>query len=190
MFVCNHFPSNWAAAGFRPSVWAWGDNYAPLCVDALRTELASINDDGLFRQRCRHMLVCKEQCGDLAATAAKESGLPITFYRRGHWGDATQQVAELGQPIYHWGTTVTDLINLAWIFNPGQEIRMLGFQWRYPPDEGHFYTPRSAGASCLIWPPVVRLHKLGLPLIDCHPDHGPDRPEGMDDIPRKSVLEK
>lgn len=181
--VCNLFPEHWRRIGFRPTVWVMGDTYNPPGCDVLARQLAVIRDDHELRSRLRHIFVCIESAP--AREIVAHSGLPVTLYRRGDWTRRGQVLARnLDETIYHYGSTLTDVVNLALILNPRGEVRLAGCQ--YGTRSGHFYHSDEAhDESPPIFPLVVRrmwegisdLRCSGVPLIDCNHAHGPEMPE-------------
>jgi len=194
VFACNNFPSHWRILGFAPTVWVYGDNHSLGCVADLAKELAAIAGDEDFQSRLRLAFYGLENCAVQADDAVAKSGVQAIGYRRGHWSDTGQKPARMGEPIFHHGTTFTDLINFAAIFNPGQEIRILGAQWNHPEDDcGHFYEPMQpnwrANRVISIWPGIAMLAKAGLPIVDCHTRHGSmdGHPEFV--LPKKKLMD-
>ena len=180
VFVCNSFLSHWESAGFRPTVWAWGDNDTEALVAEFVIELSVLAQDGLLQQRLRHVFAAMETQSSAAQQAARNWGMPVQFYRRGApWIRHQQPAHKLGDTIYHYGSTLTNLVNLAAILNPGQPIHLVGNEWG--PGFGHFYEglrdcpdPKFwRRVKVAMWEGLHDLHvDFGYPLIDCnqHPE--------------------
>lgn len=180
VFVCNSFLSHWEAAGFRPTVWCFGDNHAFALIQELRLELSVLAEDGLLQQRLQYAFIGKEDFAREAEQSARDFGVPVAFYRRGSpWGRHQQPAHKLGDTIYHYGSTLTNLVNFARILNPDGEIRLFGNEWG--PGYGHFYEGQITHRYPKIWPRVKEAMWEGLsdlhrdfhyPLVDCnqHPE--------------------
>lgn len=176
VFVCNSFLSHWEAAGFRPTVWCWGDNHSAEMVRQLDLELSVLSQDGLLQERLRHMFVAMENESQAAQQAVRNWGIPAIFYRRGDpWVRGQQLGCELNDIIYHYGSTFTNLINFARILNPSGEIRLFGNEWG--PGFGHFWEGRRETADpefwqrvkLAMWEGLSDLHsKWNYPLVDCN----------------------
>ena len=207
VFACNLFPSNWRMAGFRPSVWVMGDTETAECQSLLRKELDAIRSDDHFRQRLKHIFICAES--PEAREIVEKSGLPITLYRRGHSLQEGQQLArEISEQVYHHISTLTDLVNFAWILNPQEEVRLYGCQYLTGP--GHFYSPeynlrdrlltrlprfchelldhRFCGFTTLLWQALADLRRQGVDLIDSNRAHGHRLPIDCQ-LPRKPFID-
>lgn len=181
VFTCNSFLSHWEAAGFRPSVWCFGDNNNLQLVDLAVLELSAIANDVLLMGRLRYIFLAIEECEREIREAAVSWGIPARFYRRGQpWLEGQSLADSLDNCIYHCGSTLTDLINFAAILNPGQEIRLAGCEWG--DGFGHFYDgrqphkhPVAAGfwqkVKTYMWGGFRQLADSGLPLIDCNTAH-------------------
>ncbi len=176
VFACNSFLSHWEAAGFRPTVWAWGDNDSESMVTQFALELSVLAQDGLLQQRLQHVLCAMESHAPAAQQAARNWGMPVQFYRRGApWIRWQQPGRKLGDTIYHYGSTFTNLVNLAAILNPGQPIHLFGNEWG--PGFGHFWEGPRDCAGPDFWQRVKRAMWEGLsdlrrgfnyPLVDCN----------------------
>ncbi|KKN80832.1 hypothetical protein LCGC14_0326390 [marine sediment metagenome] len=169
VFTCNSFLSHWQSAGFRPTVWTWGDNHSAEMVRQLDVELAAIADDARLQERLRFMFVGKEAFASEAQGRVRVRGVPGLFYRRGDPGTRNQIPATtLQQSIYHYGSTFTDLVNFAAILNPGQPIYLYGNEWG--DGFGHFWEGRITERWPRIWPEVKRCMWQG--LRDLQDSHG------------------
>lgn len=169
VFTCNSFLSHWESAGFRPTVWAWGDNEIEQNIHSLNLELSVLAQDGLLQERIRHVFVCLGNLPTQAQQAVRNWGIPATFYRRGAPWLRNQPPADiLGADIYHYGSTLTNLVNFAHILNPDGEIRLFGNEWG--PGFGHFWEGRIDDRYPEVWPRVKEAMWQG--LSDLYRDHG------------------
>jgi hypothetical protein len=182
VFCCNHWVSHWEKAGFRPSVWVWGDTDRPIFVERFATELWVIRNDRMLAVRPTQRFVALEDCADMVQRAIISSGLAVNTYRRHFPWDETQQPADrLAGRIFHYGSTLTDMVNLAWLLNPGQEIRVFGNEMS--DSRLHFYDSTDAtehtGNALAFWRKVKTwmweglriLREAGIPVVDCNPSH-------------------
>ena len=181
VFCCNSFLSHWEVAGFRPSVWAFGDNDRPDLVDQASLELSAIASDILLASRLKNVFLAVEEYEREIREAAASWGIPAKFYRRGPpWLDGQSLADSLDGRIFHCGSTLTDLVNFAAILNPGADIRLAGCEWG--DGFGHFYEGRRAypcpGAGAFwqkvktaMWSGFRQLSDAGVPLIDCNTAH-------------------
>lgn len=207
VFTCNLFPSNWRIAGFRPSVWVFGDTHNASGRSALLKELNAIQSDEYFRQRLKHILICTESAE--AEEIIARFDLPITLYCRGLPLQTDQQIGlDLTQQIFHYASTLTDMVNIAWILNPRQEIRVFGCQFMTGP--GHFYEPGPESreglfAHCVtvfreffdvpycnftgkLWDGLSSLRQQGIDLVDSNLAHGKRLPNRCR-LPRKPLID-
>lgn len=181
VFVCNSFLSHWEAAGFRPTVWAFGDNDTEALVVEFGLELSVLVESGLLQQRLQHVFAAMETHASVAQQLARNWGMPVQFYRRGNsWNRWQRPACKIGETIYHYGSTFTNLVNLATILNPGQPIHVFGNEWGV--GFGHFWEgPRRDCPNSDFWQQVKRAMWEGLsdlrrgfnyPLVDCnqHPE--------------------
>lgn len=192
VFVCNAFLSHWEAAGWRPTVWCYGDNHAQYLIEELDWQLAAIATDNRLQERLTHVFVCKENFGRDAELAARRWGVSATYYRRGPaWVREQSLATSLDGVIYHHGSTFTDLVNLAWLLNPGQPIKLYGNE--FGPGFGHFWQEPRKPPDPHLWKSVMEcmwigladIHRSGVPLIDCN-EHEAPLPDG--DLPRGTLL--
>ncbi|MEX1230656.1 MAG: hypothetical protein WEB58_10475 [Planctomycetaceae bacterium] len=193
VLVCNCFPENWRKIGFRPTVWAFGDTHNSECCQILADQLTTIRSDVYLRERLRHLFVCCESAEAERIVARCE--LPIIRYRRGSWARREQRLAtSLSEPIYHYGSTLTDLVNLAQLLNPGQEVRICGGQ--HGRILGHFYNRGDEihAVSAMpreferMWKGFGDLVRAGHSLVDCNFEHDVKLPrDGR--LPRKALFE-
>ncbi len=198
VFCVNEFLSHWLIAGFRPSVWLYGDNHTIHNVDALAGELAVIRRDPRLTNRPAHRFVALEFFALESRRVVDASGLKVQFYRRGDpWREGQAPAKSLEGQIYHYGSSLTNAVNLAWILNPGEEIRVLSNP--FGPKFQHFWHRDNAGsgspAGDVIWPEVMRCmwrglsdlrYKHGLPIVDCNAEHEAELPCRA--LPRGTVL--
>ena len=182
VFACNSFLSHWEAAGFRPTVWCYGDNHSIVNVQDMEIELATYAEDVLLQQRLVHTFVAAEEYPKQAQAAICHWGLPVRTYRRGQpWNLDQGPATDLDGKIYHCGSTLTNLVNFAAILNPGQDIRLIGCEYGF--GFGHFWEgecpARGQGlpfwrrVKNAMWTGLYELHhRWGYPLVDCntHPN--------------------
>lgn len=176
VFTCNSFLSHWESAGFRPTVWCYGDNHHKALIQELSVELHALSESAALQERLVWPLVCLEDFATQAVQAVRDLGIPAQFYRRGSpWARIQQPACELNETIYHYGSTLTNLVNFARILNPGGEIRLFGNEWG--PGYGHFYEGKITHRYPKIWPRVKQAmweglsdlhHKWYYPLVDCN----------------------
>lgn len=182
VFACNAWPSCWRQAGFRPSVWVWGDTDRSDLVEQLATELWALRHDSMLERRPRRIFIALEDEEPLVRRTVEASGLVVQFYRRGEpWHPDQRPSRTLQGRIFHYGSTLTDLVNLAWILNPGQEIRVTGnemsdsrLHFYGRPDAKEFY-----GTQLEFWQQVKRgmwegladLRRQHIPVVDCNLHH-------------------
>lgn len=193
VFVCNLFPQHWKHLGFRPTVWAMGDTYNPPGCEILSRQLDAIREDEVLRARLRHMFVCIES--PAAKDIVAKSTLRVTLYSRGDWTRREQKLAtSLDETIYHFGSTLTDVVNLALILNPGNEVRLIGCQ--YGNRSGHFYNSQTGTTSNhhnfpvvvnRMWQGFSDMARAGVELFDCNGEHSPEMPEEYR-LPRKLLF--
>ena len=199
VFCVNDFLQHHSRAGFRPSVWIYGDNHNLENVDALAAQLAVIRRDSRLTDRPRLRFAALENCADEARRVVEVSGLKVRFYRRGPpWLAGQPPARSLGEQIFHYGSTLTNAVNMAWILNPGEEIRVLSNT--YGPKFAHFWhrdsdVPSPTETGDTIWPHVMECmwqglsdlhHKWGLPIVDCNAEH--EVPLQCQPLPRGTVL--
>jgi len=199
VFAVNEFLEHWTSAGFRPSVWLYGDNHCQGNVDSLAGQLAVIRRDPRLTDRPVHRFAALETFADEARRVVAASGLKVRFYRRGDpWRDGQVPATSIDGQIYHYGSSLTNAVNLAWILNPGEEIRVLSNP--YGPKFGHFWHQNSEVTSGskegdAIWPEVMDCmwrglsdlrYKHGLPIVDCNAEHEAELPAKP--LPRGTVL--
>ena len=199
VFCCNAFFTHWELASFRPTVWALGDNHTPDMIDELAAELRTVFEDQRLRERLKQIFVGLETEERLAElTIAQYPGLPIQTYRRGNaWFRCQQPATSLNQPIYHYGSTLTDLVNFAWMLNPGAEIRVFGNGYQI--GWGHFWQDnpiQPCGDGARLWNEVQWCmwrglsdlrNRHGLPIVDCNGQHGEPLPSSFA-LPRADGL--
>ena len=197
VFCCNSFLSHWELAGFRPTVWCWGDNHSPELVSQVDVELSAVSHDILLQRRLRHLFVGREEYARDVELAVRRWALPVEFYRRGEPWAPQQHVAQtLQETIFHYASTLTDLVNFAAILNPGEEIRIVGNE--LGPGFGHFYSgPREhpgdeaarfwRRVKVGMWVALGKLHQFGLPLVDCNFEHQWPMPLGVE-LPRQPLF--
>jgi hypothetical protein len=179
VLACNQWLSHWRRAGFRPSVWAWGDTDFSEFTHLFAEELRAVKADSGLRQRPGMLFCSLERAAPMFRSVAEASRLEIHWYRRGEpWRRGQRPADSLNGTIYHFGSTLTDLCNLAWILNPGEEIRLTGCprNARF----GHFYESAEVAQPKLeraqFWRAVVDglhealddLRRQGLPIVDCN----------------------
>lgn len=194
VLTCNYFPDHWRKIGFRPTAWVFGDSYDDATCRILASRLEVIRSDPELRERLQYLFVCSES--HQAVEIVDQCDLPIIRYDRGHWDLRGQPLAtSLTERIYHYGSTLTDVVNIALLVNPGQEVRLCGCQYghRY----GYFYhSPEEHESTPPIYSVVVErmwqgfndMHQAGINLLDCNFEHGPVIPIGYQ-LPRGSLLQ-
>jgi hypothetical protein len=199
VFCCNSFLSNWRLVGFRPSVWVWGDTDRRDLIDQFRRELETISDDPDLHDRPRLRFAAVETERRSLELACRDHGWEVQFYRRGQPWERGQEPAEtLGGQIYHYGSTLTDMVNIAWILNPGQPIKILGNP--HGGHLGHFYDPDHRVSyprinqfwRCVVdamWTGLGDLHEAGLKIVDCNDSHPKTLPASAQRIPHGHVLD-
>lgn len=176
VFTCNAFLTHWEAAGFRPTVWCWGDNHNARLVRELDVQLAVMAEDFLLQDRVRYLFVCLENCASAAKDVVEAHGLLPIYYRRGSaWRRRQEPARQLTEIIYHYGSTLTNLVNFARILNPDGEIRLFGNEWG--DGFGHFWTGPQKTDGPEFWQHVKKAMWQGLfdlrryfgyPLVDCN----------------------
>ena len=191
VLCCNRFMSNWREAGFRPTVWVYGDTRAgrnvsqEIITESFRQELNAIEQDEELHERLQYIFICLES--DVAREILKEYKfpVPVTIYQRYGWTDPNQKLANnLKDRIFHYGGTLTDVINIANIL-VGGIIKISGCQ--YMTRWGHFYDephgdeeflpiPQSEMANKL-WTGLSIMRNYGINIIDCNFEHGQPIPE-------------
>jgi hypothetical protein len=142
----------------------------------LDVELAALADNPDLQERLQYVLVALEQFASEAQGRCRVRGIPAIFYRRGApWNRDQIPGSCLADVIYHYGSTFTDLVNLAAILNPGQPIYLYGNEWG--DGYGHFWEGKVTHRYPRIWPAVKRCMWLGLrdlqdrhgyQLVDCN----------------------
>jgi len=83
VFTCNSFLSHWESAGFRPTVWCFGDNHKLELVDEATIQLSTIASDILLASRLKYVFLAIEEYEREIREAAASWGIPARFYRRG-----------------------------------------------------------------------------------------------------------
>ncbi len=192
VFAVNVFLSHWKHAGFRPSVWIYGDNHDMVNVEHFAGELAAIRRDPRLQERPRYLFAALEQQAEAVYRVVNASGLKVHLYRRGDpWRPHQEPATSIDGRIYHYGSTLTNAVNLAWILNPGEEIRLLTNP--YGPHQLHFWNPANQSPDAWkslrpkegIWLDVVRCmwkglselrYKHDLPIVDCTTEHEEELP--------------
>ncbi len=187
VFGLNSFLSHWKVAGFRPSVWIWGDNNSATNVREFGCECKAWSEDWSLVERITHAFAAKEDFPAEALAMARQWGVPVKWYRRGQpWHLGQALATNRTDLIYHCGSTLTNAVNFAWLLNPGQPICIIGNEWG--DGFGHFWegkVDRCRGRRLAFWRNVKEymwaglreLHdRDGLPIIDCneHPEPLPD----------------
>ncbi len=197
VFAVNQFLGHYKQAGFRPSVWIYGDNHNQENVEHFAGELAAIRRDPRLQDRPRYLFAALEQMAEAVYRVVNASGLKVHLYRRGDpWRPHQEPATSLDGRIYHCGSTLTNAVNLAWILNPGEEIRI--FSNPYGPQFGHFWhqpgaqSPTDEGRYMFgemmdaMWKGLSELHhKHGLPIVDCNDHHEEELP--CEPLPMGSV---
>jgi hypothetical protein len=189
VFVCNEFPLYWRRAMFRPSVWALGDTHNARGVEICARVIEAWQADAILLEKMAHRYVALESRGAIE----RLTGSPVRIYRRADPGNGSQAIgADLDATIFHFGTTLSDLLNLAVLLNPGGEIRLLGCQWgiRFQ----HFYAdaharkpaPGDRHFLARQWAGFEYFRRQGHEVVDCNHHHDAEPPFG---IPRKGVLD-
>lgn len=179
VFTCNSFLSHWEHAGFRPTVWAFGDNHSQEMVSHLDVELAVWAEDVRIQKRLQFGFAAVEEWPEKVEAAARAWCVPLRTYRRqAPWTTHQQPARSLEDTIFHQGSTLTNLINFAWLLNPGGEIRLYGNEWG--DGFGHFWEGkqnRVRGEGLNFWREVkgymwagIRCLQTthGLPIVDCN----------------------
>ena len=182
VFTVNSFLSHWEIAGFRPSAWIFGDNNRSDLVDEAALELSVIANDVLLIQRLRHVFLAVEEYEREIRQAAMDWGIPAKFFRRGQpWAKGQVLADSLDGRIYHYGSTLTNAVNLAAILNPGGEIRLFGCEYAFNSD--HFWQPERwwhphskeqafwIKVKQTLWRGYRSLYDNGVPLLDCCRSH-------------------
>ncbi len=178
VFTCNSFLAHWETAGFRPTVWCFGDNNRPDLVDQAALELSAIANDMLLAQRLQYVFLAVEECEREIRQAAADWGVPARFYRRHQpWQESQLLADSLDGRILHSGSTLTNCVNFAWILNPGGEIRLFGNEWG--DGFGHFYEGqrhcKNEGlwlkVKTFMWRTLHNLYEDGIPMLDCNRSH-------------------
>lgn len=193
VFVCNLFPQHWRRIGFRPTGWIMGDTYNPQGCEVLANQLETVRTDDELASRLKHLFVCIES--PPAAKIIAASDLPVTEYRRGDWKRRGQTLSpSLDEPFFHFGSTLTNALNLSRILNPGGEVRLLGCQ--YGNQGGHFYeTEEGVEDNSTLFTEVVTrmwqgfsdLARDGIELFDCNWEHSSKMPDDFR-LPRKPLF--
>jgi hypothetical protein len=191
VMCCNRFLSNWRQIGFRPTVWVYGDTGAGKNIEqqkinlCFRQELDAIRDDKELQEKLQYIFICIESEDAVEILKEYEFHVPITYYKRSDWLTGGQGLAyNLNHKIFHYGSTLTDVVNIAHIL-VGGVIKITGCQ--YMTRWGHFYdepktdeqmlpVPQSEMADRL-WVGLAQLRNQGVVLLDCNFEHGKPVPE-------------
>jgi len=201
VFCCNAFLSNWRMIGFRPTYWCFGDTRAGLNVsenavlELFKRELNTAQNDVELRNRIHTHFVCLES--QRAVEIMRGVNIRHYIFNRHDWLDQSQKPAQkLGEKIFHFGSTLTDLVNFAWIVTGGLPIKIVGCQ--YDTRWGHFYgdqhgvvesmLPVGQPKMCdLLWTGLSMLRDSGVEIIDCNTSHGSPIPQKWA-LPRSTLF--
>lgn len=192
VFVCNLFPSFWRLLNFRPTVWVFGDTKRRLTCGILSDQLTAIHGDEHLQERLKHRFICAES--ERAEKLLEACPIEHTLYRRGPARVRKQTKSDrLDGTIYHYASTLTDVVNLAWLLNPGQVVRLCGCQ--YSTSAGHFYDQPESEVTAEfqkfvtgLWEGLSDLRRQGINVIDCNLKHGSTIPDELR-LPRELVFE-
>lgn len=198
VFCCSRYPQHWRIIGVRPTVAVVGDSVTPDDLALMEDQFQAILRDDVLRQRLRLVFACAESPEAEQLIAAYIDRVPgLCRYVRPRMArlDAMAVATRLDQPIWHYCTTYSDMLNIAWLLNTGREIRMIGNQFGTAP--GHFEQGVPAfptqttefihGASRLWWDGFVELFERGVDLVDCNFMHTEPVPAFMK-IPRTGLF--
>lgn len=142
VFACNLFVLHWKVLGIRPTVWVFGDQHSPEAVKLFGNVLEEVGRDARLKERLKRIFVSVEHYPDQTkktALANPELSSKVTFYKRSYEPDSVP-AKTLDEPIYHFASTITDLVNFAAILVPDHEIKVCGCQhgtrWGYFYEDG------------------------------------------------------
>lgn len=197
VFGCNKWLTHWRAVAIRPSVWVWGDNHAAFLVDQAEEQFHALATDRELAERPRRCFAAIESERRLLELAIRRAGVQdrVELYRRGQpWERKQEPSQSLYGQIYHYASTLTDLVNLAWILNPGGDIVLLGCP--QTDGSGHFWEPSAPLANgqtiefwrrvkSSMWDGLEDLRQRGLPIKDANLLRGSVPPPRS--LPRGSV---
>jgi hypothetical protein len=173
VMALNLFPAYWRLAGFRPSAWVLGD--IEHCGEdaTVRDVFGRVALDSELHARMKTLFVGVPLSAQMSEKAAV-AGLRVFVYRRHRADDRDQRPAQDREtdPIYHYGSSLTDAVNLARLMNPGEPIYLYGNE---PGGGEHFYAvgndPAKVDGHCkmLMWQGLARLRRYFFyPIIDCN----------------------
>jgi len=195
--VLNMFICYWDVLGVRPTHWAHMDCYDPKDVDNLYTELLAIKEDKILASRLIYRFV---NCRDTAIEVdgfLTELGVEVSRFRRGYYFERREGPAdEFGRAMLQCGSSITGLINIMHILNPGSEIRLVGCEYGHDP--GHFYDLPGQVTGMdddaykamrdRMWEGFGILSEFGVNIVDCNKAHDYDIPVQWE-LPRKELLD-
>ena len=183
VLTCNAFPLHWRRVGFRPSLWCYGDTLdVESCLEVRRILEAFMLDEDL-RAKLTHLYVCYEFPQSREYQYEKMCPL-VREYRRTRWTEwrPDQPVGREFDTIYHYASTITDLVNMAHILTPGNQIRVLGCP--YDDRFGHFYGGEPSPISedrmewiRMIWRGFQEMRRQGIDVVDANIENNLPIPE-------------
>lgn len=173
VFVCNDFLRHWRKAGFRPTHWVMGDTFGS-GLEVLTAQLRAICQDSELRKRLRQLFICFEspEAIEILKEFLPRIKLPIVIYRR-HDNKPGHMAVDLSEQIYHYGSTLTDMVNIAWIVNWHKQVRVYGCE--LDGKSGHFYDPLEDVVPFKwdsLWVGLNDLFEQGVDVVDCNRRHG------------------
>ncbi len=173
VFVCNDFLRYWRKAGFRPTHWVMGDTFDS-GLEVLTAQLRVIRQDGELRKRLRQLFICFEslEAIEILKEFLPRIKLPIVIYRR-YDNKPGKMAVDLSERIYHYGSTLTDMVNIAWIVNWHNQVRVYGCE--LDGKSGHFYDPLEDVVPFKwdsLWVGLNDLFEQGVDVVDCNRRHG------------------
>lgn len=197
VFALNHFGSKWHHIGFRPSHIVFGDTCGAANRRALHAELRAIAHDDALLAHLSAIFVGDpgpEHFIHHGPDGKREEFIPfghhlrrsfpalatrLNAYRRGPARRLHQRIARHWfARIYHYASTITDAVNMAALYRPGEPVRVLGNPFGIP--YGYFYADERADQAQFltnIWAGLRRLRDGGIDVRDANLFHGADIPE-------------
>lgn len=184
VFCCNFFVEHWRKIGIRPTAFVFGDAFDEGSCEMLRTCLTAIEADAELRERLKHFFVCLES--EFGRVRIEESRLPIQYFLREHLPCSKTKVGRsFDEPMFHYCSTFTEMVNVAWVLNRGQEIRIVGIP--HATCMEHFYDPTLPADPMLDdgfglytgmwWSALGEMRRQGVNIVDCNFQHGKPLPE-------------
>ena len=199
VFCCNLFMSHCHEIDIKPTVWVYGDTFIGnrnasltnkipskvILYDNFKRELEAIQNNP---HRLKHIFICLESEEAKEILSEYDLQVPVTIYKRcKDWLQKDQKPAtSLDQEFYHYGSTLTDAVNLAHVVT-GRTVKITGCQ--YMTRWGHWYGEdgsaerympfNQSGMVNHLWVGLSELRDYGIPMLDCNLEHGKPVPEKL-----------